>query len=478
MIKKIFKFFAIFFLSCLGGIYLSFVGFYKWEELQIENNEAIHKSISSHSTMSHRIIPLNEGPLSLAKRLEIIESAKNSIELEFFIYDLDFASQLITKALIKKAQEGVRVRMLIDFSLPVFKLKPIYASFLKERGVEVKYYNTSELYKIFSVQHRSHRKLLIVDDIKVITGGRNISNDYFNLSQNYNFLDSDIYLEGEISKSIRESFDVYWNSKLAEDSGLTSKVTNEELQKAKAFINISETDKALDENVNILKKDILKNEESFACNDITFVTDLPGVSLENRRVYKTLEVLLQKTEARVFAESPYFVLRKDGLDLLQKMDSRNINLTVLTNGLYSTDAYYTISALYNVLDDLENTKINLFSYNGKRPAIKYELPVENSTRWGTHSKRAIIDSDTFVIGTYNIDPRSANLNSELIIVCKGNVELVEHTMSDMSARVKNSLPIVQNEELFLDNLLVGSTFKQRVKFYTAIPFARLFDFLL
>src|SRR4029453_15393735 len=101
----------------------------------------------------------------------------------------------------------------VDFSAPVFKLKPAYARLLGEAGVKVRYYNTSAIYRLGSIQHRSHRKLLIIDEATVLTGGRNIANDYFDLSDHYNFLDSDLEVSGPIVKTVLESFDLYWNSR-------------------------------------------------------------------------------------------------------------------------------------------------------------------------------------------------------------------------------------------------------------------------
>src|SRR4029434_8675792 len=114
-------------------------------------------------------------------------------------------------------------RILVDFSAPVFQLKPAYARVLGEAGVTVRYYNTSALYRLFSIQHRSHRKLLIVDGETVLTGGRNFANDYFDLSDHYNFLDSDLEISGAIVKTVLESFDVYWNSHLSTEPALDPK---------------------------------------------------------------------------------------------------------------------------------------------------------------------------------------------------------------------------------------------------------------
>src|SRR5947208_1661669 len=116
------------------------------------------EGLLAHSAAPHTLTHFDEGAASFQRRLELVASAKRSIALEFFIYAVDDASRLLTQALIRKAREGVQVRILVDFSAPVFQLKPAYARLLGEAGVKVRYYNTSALYRFVSIQHRSHRK--------------------------------------------------------------------------------------------------------------------------------------------------------------------------------------------------------------------------------------------------------------------------------------------------------------------------------
>src|SRR5215213_10239853 len=183
----------------------------------VRENPKVDESVLAQSTVPHTITHFDQGAASFQRRLELIAEARKSIALEFFIYDVDDASRLLTLALIKRAREGVQVRILVDFSAPVFKLKPAYARLLGEAGVKVRYYNTSAIYRLVSIQHRSHRKLLIVDGATVLTGGRNIGDDYFDLSQRYNFLDADLEVSGPVVKTVLESFDVYWNSHLGSE---------------------------------------------------------------------------------------------------------------------------------------------------------------------------------------------------------------------------------------------------------------------
>lgn len=478
MIKKLVLFTLGIPFVCILAAYCIYIANYKWDEYKYANYERLDKSLVTSSQEEHKIIPLYDGALSLATRIDLIEKATSSIELEFFIYDLDFASQIITKKLIQKAQEGVEVRLMVDFSLPVFKLAPLYTHFLKKKGIKVKYYNTSSLSDFLAVQHRSHRKLLIVDDKYFITGGRNIANDYFDLNDQYNFLDADILVEGPITKKVRESFDIYWNSEMAITKDLVKNIPSHELQKAKSFTNISKADEKLFTLIDQLKVNVLKAQTEYFCHDISFITDFPGVSVKNRLVYKEIEKLINSAKYRVMGETPYFVIRPDGMNLLRRMHKKNLKVDILTNGLYATDAYYTVSALYPALDELSQTDINLYAYDGSAVKNKYQLPIKFSKRWGIHSKRAIIDDKTLIIGTYNVDPRSANLNSELIVVCKDNAELVELTQKDIESRLQNAKKVVSKQQINTEALLYQASLLQKMKFYFVLPIASMFDFLL
>ena len=151
-------------IGAILAVYLVFAIGLTVLEWVVRENPSVEQSLLAHSTAPHTITHFDQGAASFQRRLELIASARTSIALEFFIYDVDDASRLLTQALIKRAREGVQVRILVDFSAPVFQLKPAYARLLGEAGVKVRYYNTSAIYRLVSIQHRSHRKLLIIDE--------------------------------------------------------------------------------------------------------------------------------------------------------------------------------------------------------------------------------------------------------------------------------------------------------------------------
>src|SRR3954469_12821268 len=259
-------------IGCILGAYLLLAIGLMVLEWVVRENPKVEESLVAHSAASHTITHFDQGAASFERRLELIAAARQSIALEFFIYDVDDASRLLTQALIRKAREGVQVRILVDFSAPVFQLKPAYARLLGEAGVKVRYYNTSAVYRLVSSQHRSHRKLLIVDDETVLTGGRNIANDYFDLSDHYNFLDSDLEVSGPIVKTVLQSFDVYWNSRLATEPA-PDPTPNAEAAK---FVVPNERDAALLEKLRAMGEAYRQSHQAHECRDLRFVTDFPN----------------------------------------------------------------------------------------------------------------------------------------------------------------------------------------------------------
>ncbi len=479
MIKKYIKKVAFCILSLLFLVYVILAGYLWLSEMTFKQELVDSKSIYSRLKVPHQLTLLNDGTASLAKRIELIDKAQESIELEFFIYELDLASKIITSKLIEAAKRGVKVKILVDFSATVFKLRPTYAKYLNQFGIEVKYYNTSHNARLVSIQHRSHRKFLIVDESAAITGGRNIGDDYFNLSSHYNFLDSDVLIEGPIVSDMSESFATYWDSPMSSTPDLRE-VQEDNAQEGEAlFSNQKEVEKIL---LTLQKKEIEIQKHFFqsTCNDISFITDLPGVLLSNRQVYQRLSEFLGEAKEQVVAESPYFILRKDGINLLKALAAKGIQFRLLTNSLYSTDAYYTVSAMSTTLHLLDELPLSLSAYNGTPPKEKVALKDESldHLRWGVHSKRAVIDGKHTIIGTYNIDPRSANFNSEVVIICRDSKELANKTLEDIEARFANSWPLIENKENHYFNLTRKASAKSKFLFFFALPLAKIFDFLL
>jgi putative cardiolipin synthase len=453
------------------ALYAAFIGIQEASERQWLGQAPTHASIDVRSREPHRLVVLDEGFDSLAERLRLIDTARESIELEFFIYEIDTASRLVTQALERKARQGVKVRLLVDFSLPVFKLVPHVAAELAAAGVEVRYYNTATLLRFFAVNHRTHRKLLVVDRKVAIIGGRNIGDDYFDLSPRYNFLDSDLLIVGPVAAAITDSFELYWASEWV---ARPDEVSGDAAAPGPGLLA------AAGPRLQSLEAELRRHKPvhpTTICNDLHFVTDYPGSGVERRRVYRELTRLSQEARTQIVVESPYLVLRDDGMAELDALARRGVKLKFLTNSLHSTDAFYTVASLANVLDRLELPLTEIWAYQGT--PLAGGTRASASPRWGVHSKRAVFDDHTVAIGTYNVDPRSANLNSELMVVCRGNRELAATVLMSIDARIAQSRAIVGAPGAGgYDALVEGADRDTHLLMRAVAPLSRLLDVLM
>ncbi|MBY0316549.1 MAG: phosphatidylserine/phosphatidylglycerophosphate/cardiolipin synthase family protein [Bdellovibrionales bacterium] len=422
-----------------------------------------------------KMVLLDTGADSFIQRLQLIRSAQKTIELEFFIFDLDIASRITTAELIEKAKLGVNVRILVDSSIPVFRLTPAYAQILRGHGIHVKYYNYMPIYRFISSQHRSHRKLLIVDDKAFITGGRNVAKEYFDMKEDYNFIDSDILVRGEMAQTARESFDQYFNSELTEDPNF-DEVKEKHLSKAKEFLT---SDPGDDKLVDDLTTEAKTSFIEYTCNDSLFITDPPAGGEESRQVFKEIVKLAIEAQENVVVESPYFVIKRGGYDVLKELSNRQVHLEILTNSAHSTDAIYAVSSLMFRLYKLSQLNLSLSVMTGAAVEGESSLRVADSARWGLHSKRAVIDHRHTLVGTYNVDPRSANLNSELMVVCRDNKDLADAVFRSFQKRKASSEVVIDKGELQSFSALYSkATITEKILLVLYIPVANLFDFLL
>ncbi len=453
-------------------LYAAFIGIQEASARQWLGKAPTHASIDVRSREPHKLVLLDEGFDSLAERLRLIEQAQQSIELEFFIYEIDTASRLVTQALARKAQQGVTVRLLVDFSLPVFKLAPHVAAELAAAGVQVRYYNTAALVRFFAVNHRTHRKLLVVDRRVAIVGGRNIGDDYFDLSPRYNFLDSDLLIDGPVAAAISDSFELYWASEWVTKPGAAAPDT----ATSRPASLLGPAEARLESLAAELRLHTL-SPPATTCNDLHFVTDYPGSGVERRRVYQELTRLSQEARTQIMVESPYLVLRDDGVAVLAALAQRGVKLQFLTNSLHSTDAFYTVASLAHVLDRLNLPGTEVWAFQGA--PLTGSPRASASPRWGVHAKRAVFDDDTVAIGTYNVDPRSANLNAELMVVCRGNRELADAVKASIGARMAQSRAILGTPGAGGYNALVeGADAETHLWMRAVTPLSRFIDVLL
>lgn len=436
-----------------------------------ENSDVSPYRVSSKA--EHEMQVINSGQASLYARVDMIRRAKKSIDLETFIFNDDTAGKIILKELADAAKRGVKVRLLVDKSPTQSKLHQHYAKAIKEQGIDIRYYNTSPVVALSSVQYRNHRKLMVRDGEEAITGGRNIADEYFDLSHEFNFLDRDITVKGEIVKSMDQTFDNFWNSKMAEepsepvkprpiggrhkDNTYHARKNRYKRQKKEAEVLFDSTPEitAAMQRLMVVGNQQLGETQKHKCPEVAFASDREGASftesLNNEKYSRKYRLLRQeiakwmdeKIEGDVYIDTPYFLQSSITEKLLKKIQSGKAKVKLFTNSLASTDAIHVSTVFgdevtnYTPYDNFE-AFVYKGNYSNERKMDKKDV---EDAAWGTHSKSMVFSDNAFMIGSFNMDNRSSYYNTELAIFCSGSPELTQDVKKNIEKRVENSIKL-------------------------------------
>jgi len=411
---------------------------------------------------THEMQILHSGVTALAKRIEMIRSAKKSIELETFILTPDKAGKVIVTELIARAKAGVKVRLLLDKSITVIQFDEYYAKAIAEYGVEVRYYRRAV--DLSSAQFRNHRKLLVIDDKQAVLGGRNIGDEYFDLHETYNYHDRDMWVSGPIVKGLRDSFDAYWNSDVVIEPPTPQifavsrlhrsyrradpryYVAIERTNKAKEFLSDNAQNRAVIKRVLSVGGTHLASRPIFECHDVLYGTDRPAgksnlglMGAKYRDHFKLLGQLLKseaaKTKSSLDFETPYWILNPSWERVILGLADQKKAVRVYTNSLGATDAVYVSTAFYQkVYEYMDRGIVSVVHPAKYRTGQPYVLSNTPQIRYGVHSKTWLRDNMQVMIGSYNMDNRSDYYNTELAIMCNDSPELAQDLAENMKLR--------------------------------------------
>lgn len=409
-------------------------------------SHAYAEGMDAHSTEPHKVKTLETGTASLQLRLEMIERAEKSIEVEFFIFDASDAPRMIVEALVKKKIQNpsVRIRVLIDYFSLSKNLNPYYTTAMIKSGVEVKYYNPAFLLNIDAVLHRNHRKHIIVDGKEVIGGGRNMADEYFDLKEKHNYLDRDIWVQGPVAASVEKSFNDFWESKRTKIPKApkrppetttvgprNSPVPNrqairkheEKLRAAAKFASVfdpnDEDDKRLikmREDLKTIGGKLLADEPAYTVHSIRFIGDGPDWKQSNHSISgKTYYQVMDEAEQSLVIETPYFYLQHNEDIFFKRLKEKGVDIDLLLNSRRSSNEF-AINYIC-LLEGLKFSKFgfDLFLFQGDwmtaETLVKPHLA--ETALWMQHSKTMLRDSHLTWIGSLNMDPRSVQrLNAE------------------------------------------------------------------
>ena len=421
---------------------------------QHDIKEVLERVIEKHVANETGVYMLEDGGGALAARGWLTRQAVESIDIQYFIFSSDHVGLIALQELIKAAQRGVKVRLLVDDLLHDGDAQILLAANTVP-NLEVKIYNPTinigrslpnKLAKAAidfrAVNQRMHNKTFIVDKQVVITGGRNVADEYYDFSMEYNFRDRDILLIQGAVKQVTDSFNTFWGHPLSvqitellevQESKLSAKVLRQLKHLACDPVRFwPEVQKRI---VNVPKRFMELREQGQLTwsKDVQFVSDAPGKNDGNKGLggggLSTSELikLVESAKKSVYIQTPYLVTTDLGKNLFKRAVDRGVQVKILTNSLVTTDSFPAFASYQSDREDLLALGIEVYESKPNNPAWSKLMSSELSKRLksmgqlpmvGLHSKSMVIDDEIAMVGTFNLDPRSANLNTECIVVVR------------------------------------------------------------
>ena len=384
---------------------------------------------------------LDRSEEALRWRLALIDSATETIDLQYYLYHSDNTGMLLTSRLLAAADRGVRIRVIIDDMGTLAsgkRQREIRDTLGKLIGahpnISFRLFNSAENRKsvgwgiefatnFAQLNHRMHNKSLITDNRAVILGGRNIGDEYMGLGEDLNFRDIDVLGVGPISRQTSAVFDLFWNSgwaiPVSEEKRNQARAEYPALRKALATKLEQSTQL---EAFSLPPKDwdlaLRQLETSLHLGSSEVITDRPTTNGISTDLLTALFELLPQTDNELLITNAYFIPDDPGIEMLENLEERGVDVTVHTNSLASQDVVAVNSHYKMWRGPLLDAGVRLYEARHDA-AIKSSIvdtaPV-SATVMGLHSKSLVIDRRLSVIGSANFDPRSALINSEMFAV--------------------------------------------------------------
>ncbi len=374
---------------------------------------------------------INDGIDALAARVILAALAERSIDAQYYFVLNDLTGMLFVRELLAAADRGVRVRLLLDDiatqgydlglsaldSHPNFEIR-IFNPFSLRTG---RYLNVRDFAR---VNRRMHNKSFIVDNQALLVGGRNIGDEYFAAREDMNFADMDVFGVGPVARDGSAVFDAFWNDR---HSLPVLALVDKPTDPAAAMVALR---KHIEESLRTLESspyaDALVNSELDVIGlapekaqwvPYRLVSDPPSKAWEARdstnKLVEPIADVITAAEEELILISPYFVPRKEGEAMFSRIRENGVQVHILTNSLASTDVSAVHSGYAPSRKPLLESGVKLYEVRADAENISARRGGIEGSRASLHTKGFVVDREKVFFGSFNFDPRSAYINTEM-----------------------------------------------------------------
>ncbi|MCU4652976.1 phospholipase D family protein [Roseibacterium sp. SDUM158016] len=392
---------------------------------------AILPLMARHEGLSG-VVPLADGRDALAARILLARAAEESIDVQYYIWQMDTTGWLLLDELRAAAERGVRVRLLLDDN-GIPGLDNVLSALDAMENVEVRIFNPftmrspkllSYAFDFFRLNRRMHNKSMTVDGIATVIGGRNIGDIYFAYGEGTAYFDFDVLAVGPAAADVSDNFDAYWTSGSSYAAADVLPASEGGLEEMAAAVAEAETSArasayaAVVAEAPVLSR-VLAGEDVLEWTTVTLVSDDPakglGQAAEDGLLIDQLPMLIGRPERTLDLVSAYLIPGEIGTAQIEGYLADGIRTRLVTNSLEATDVPVVHSAWIGYRDRLvrEGAEILELRSRPDRPEGASLLQLLTGSQSSLHAKTFAVDGERIFIGSFNFDPRSASLNTEM-----------------------------------------------------------------
>jgi putative cardiolipin synthase len=425
---------------------------------------------------------LDTGAEAFRTRAALATLAERTLDAQYFIWNGDTMGRLLGGMLLEAAERGVRVRLLVD-DFYIDGRDERVALFNAHPNIQVRVFNPlsrrgSGIARLLGfvsdfrrLNHRMHNKLFIADGTFVVAGGRNVGDEYYGVDPEFNMRDRDMLATGPVVSELGKSFDSFWNSPWAvpfeavvdtpadpdEATALQAQVLSFAHNPPALPFPVRFTASELEAAVARVVKELIWAEAEVHY-DLPEPEDGDTDGENYARVGNAIGRLVGGAREEVLIQTPYLIPKPRGVAAIETLRSRGVSLKVMTNSLASTDMVPAQAAYARWRQQMLQRGAEVFELRPDASLASrfVHLRTEPAPALTLHAKSMVIDREIVYVGTYNLDRRSASLNTEVALVVR-SAELAERIARDIEAdmRPENSWRVLRRADG--GTVWVGST---------------------
>jgi putative cardiolipin synthase len=404
-------------------------------------------SVTAHPDRSG-VRALQSAEDAFAARILLARRADRSLDVQYYIWRNDTTGKLVWQALWDAAERGVRVRVLLD-DANTGGLDPMLATLDAHPNIEIRLFNpfanrgfrVSDFALDFSrVNRRMHNKSFTADNQLTIVGGRNIGDEYFGANMDVGFQDLDVVALGPVVREVSSAFDLFWNSASAYPAASLLAPPDPGAQaELKAGWDQLARDPGAARYLDAVRQTPLLHELNEGRLTLDWTTahvvhDDPAKVLESTdrsdlQMMPLLVAAFGQPRRELDLVSPYFVPGKDGTKSLVTLAASGVQVRVLTNSLSATDVSAVHAGYAKYRKALLEGGVRVYELKpgdavpppekGKGGGTGDGPPgsgSRGSSASSLHAKTFAVDRERVFVGSFNLDPRSMRLNTEMGVI--------------------------------------------------------------